>query len=48
MADAPSGTRAFAQRKTAQTGVDRSKAAKLFIDSYYKDLIGQQGDRAKR
>jgi hypothetical protein len=31
-----------------KTGVDKSKAAKLFIDSYYKDLQEGVGDRRKR
>lgn len=36
------------RRVRYKTGVDKSKAAKLFIDSYYKDLSDTSADRRKR
>jgi len=37
--------RSFASRKQ---GIDRSKAAKLFIDNYYQNLLKQRSERDER
>jgi len=40
-----SGQRAYAK---ALPGVDRSKAARIYIDGYYKNLLEQTEQRQKR